>query len=279
MRQDRTGVVALRKDLETGQLIKGRLQIPVGGICVLILGPGTSISSAAMTSCVRSGASILSTGGGGYPLYVAGTPLTVRSKWADAQAILTTSERYRRQAARKLYEVQLGYEVPDNMPIKRLRGIEGQYMKNLYKSLAAGAGIADFRRETSSDDPVNVALNIGNGILYGLAGSVCAAMGLSPSLGVIHKGKVQAFLFDLADPFKPSIVLPAAFQAPKHENDVGGYMRKAVRAGVERHDVVGRMFQLAQDILLPHVGELHEDDILLTDPSENDVILGHTNYG
>ena len=60
VRQDRTGVVALRRSEgdtaeEDEQVLLSRIQIPVAGLAVLCLGPGTSISSAALTSCTRSG--------------------------------------------------------------------------------------------------------------------------------------------------------------------------------------------------------------------------------
>ena len=62
VRQDKTGVVAYSK-VEGESLIQ-RVQLPVSGLAVLHLGPGTSISAAAMTSCTRAGVTVMFTGGG-----------------------------------------------------------------------------------------------------------------------------------------------------------------------------------------------------------------------
>ena len=89
VRQDKTGLVAFRAQDE-GQ-DNWRIQIPVGGISLLLLGPGVSISSAAMTSCARAGATVMFVGGGGVPCYATATPLTSTARWAIAQARLVSN--------------------------------------------------------------------------------------------------------------------------------------------------------------------------------------------
>ena len=79
IRQDRTGVVAYSS--EEGENIAHTIQIPVAEIAVIVLGPGTSISHAAMTSCARAGATVIFGGGGGLTSYTVATPLTTSSKW------------------------------------------------------------------------------------------------------------------------------------------------------------------------------------------------------
>ena len=76
--QDRTGVWALREGADGHRTPNGpdkeRVQIPVGGICVVMLGPGTSVTQPAMTSMANSGATVMFTGGGGVPAYAAAVP-------------------------------------------------------------------------------------------------------------------------------------------------------------------------------------------------------------
>lgn len=276
VRQDEAGVIALRLG-DSGELIKEHIQLPVGSLGVLILGPGTSISSAAMTSCARSGVSVLVTGGNGYPLYTAGTPLTSGSKWAEAQAFLVTNEKSKRAAARKLYEQQLGVTFPFNVSIAKMRGLEGTFMRNLYKTLSSSAGVK-FKRDTTGEDPANVSLNIGNSVLYGLAGSVCATLGLSPSLGIIHRGNVKSFLLDVADVYKPRVTIPIAFQAHLHEDPIQ-FTRRAVRKEIEAQGLMEQMLKLVMDVLEPHIQTNNNTDQLILGATEVDIVPGHTNYG
>ena len=69
VRQDRTGVIARQRgDYPSDSPKRIRIQLPVAGLGVLMLGPGTSISQPAATSCARAGTAILYCGGGGFQL-------------------------------------------------------------------------------------------------------------------------------------------------------------------------------------------------------------------
>ncbi len=85
VRQDRTGVIARQRgDYPSDSPKRIRIQLPVAGLGVLMLGPGTSISQPAATSCARAGTAILYCGGGGVPAYSLATPLTSSARWAIA---------------------------------------------------------------------------------------------------------------------------------------------------------------------------------------------------
>ena len=62
---------------------------------------------------------------------------------------------------------------------------------------------------------------------------MCAALGVSPALGVIHTGFMNSFVFDLADCFKCSTVIPVAFEVARdgvEPQDVDRETRKRLRA-------------------------------------------------
>lgn len=274
VRQDKTGVVAY-SGAEEGQR-KQRIQIPVSGIAVLHLGPGTSISAAAMTSCTRAGATVIFTGGGGVPAYSRTVPLTNSARWALAQAKLVSSETNQRKAAVVLYRRQLGLELDaDETSIAVMRGLEGRAMKLKYKELARKHAIKDFRRDTKSEDPVNMGLNLANSLLYGCAASACFAIGINPALGVIHRGDARSLLFDLADLYKPSVSLPVAFKSAQDEDPLAS-VRKLMRKEIHRQAMLKEMLAVLMEILEPYLPS-RDDDRLIA--GRGDEVEGHTQYG
>jgi len=270
--QDKTGVVALQSD-ETGN-IRGEIRVPIGSIAVVMLGPGTSISHAAASSLAAAGTSLMFTGGGGINSYATARPLTGSARWAEAQARLWASSAHRVAAARLLYKARLGgMPIPVNARIATLRGLEGQMMRAEYKSLALKHGIK-FHRETAAEDPVNVGLNLGNSILYGVAASVCSALSLNPALGVIYQGDARALFYDLADVYKQTITLPIAFLSA-NEKDPQGFVRRKVRSVLAQRRILDDMLAMTMRILSPHLSDI-DGDVLLDDAG---TVAGHTNYG
>lgn len=276
IRQDRTGVVALSSEEGEDSAFRRHIQLPVSGLAVLQLGPGTSISAAAMTSCTRAGSTVLFTGGGGVPAYTRAVPLTHSARWAIAQAKLVASERNQRKAAVTLYRRQLGLEIdPEETSISVMRGIEGRVMKLKYKEQAKKHGITGFRRDTKAEDSVNTGLNLGNSLLYGCAAAACAAIGVNPALGVIHRGDARSLLFDLADLYKPSVTIPVAFESST-QGDPAKYVRRELRSRIHRENMLQEMLAVLMEILEPHLPQ-RDDDRLIAGRGEE--AAGHTQYG
>lgn len=284
VRQDRTGVVAIRDVREDGDPagegteLDGhdvlRIQIPAAGLAVLCLGPGTSISNAAMTSCARAGCTVVFTGGGAISAYSHATPLTATGKWAIAQARLMASDVHLREAAIKLYKRQFSMEEFPGGSIKTMRGMEGRLMRNTYRECAKKAKISGFKRDTTATDPVNAGLNVANSIMYGLAATVCTAIGVNPALGVIHRGDVRALLFDLADLYKASIVIPLVF-SHANDDDPISEIRRHLRKEIVRRKLMEDMLDALMEILTVHLPS-RDDDRLIDDVGE---VSGHTQYG
>lgn len=271
--QDRTGVVALFE--EKSEFKRLKVQIPASSIAVVILGPGTSITQAAMTSCTRAGATVMFAGGGGVPAYSHATPLTSSARWAIAQARLISNPRYQRDAALKLYRRQFGDEEMDVNSIRSMRGIEGQRMKILYRMLSKKHGVKSFRRETGANDGVNVALNIANSMLYGCAASACAAISVNPALGIIHRGDARSLLYDLGDLYKPTVTLPVSFSCADEE-DVPAAVRKKMRKRIHGDRILQGMLSALMEVLEPHLPN-RNDDRLIGDTLDSEV-TGHTQY-
>lgn len=274
VRQDQTGVVAYSQ--EDGLAVRRTVQIPVSGLAVLQLGPGMSISSAAITSCTRAGATVLFTGGGGVPAYSRATALTNSARWAIAQAKLVASERNQRKAAVVLYRRQLGLNLDaDESTISQMRGLEGRQMKLLYRNLAKKHGIRSFHRDTKAEDPVNQGLNLANSLLYGCAAAACAALGINAALGVIHRGDSRSLLFDLADLYKPTLSIPLAFSCADKE-DPPAELRRRMRGEIHRKNLLEEMLKVLMEILNPYLPERDDDRLVSGRGPEAE---GHTQYG
>lgn len=275
VRQDKTGVIAYGGDTEKGAIAGKRVQLPVSGLAVLMLGPGTSITQPAITSCTRAGTTVMFTGGGGVPAYSHATPLTSSARWAIAQARLVSQEKNQRAAALVLYKKQLGIEHMPGGTIATMRGLEGRTIRNLYRDTAKKYKITRFRRQVDADDNVNMALNIANSILYGCAAAACAAIGVNPALGIIHRGDARSLLFDLADLYKPSLSIPVAFACHNNTN-LAEDVRTGVRKELVKQQVLKGMLKTLMEVLTPHLPN-RDDDRLISDRGEE--VDGHTQYG
>lgn len=273
--QGRTGLEAWGTDPTTGQPL--RTSIPAAQLAVLCLGPGTSLTGPAMTTLYRSGTSLIITGADGVVATAAARPLATDGRWATAQARLHTDAQLRLAAARSLYQARFPDQVlPDNVPLASLRGIEGHRVKGIYRSCASRYKQPGFRRITvGATDPVNVGLNRANSILYGVALAVTNALGLSPALGIIHQGTSSAFLYDLADIYKTTVTIPAAFEAATHPHP-DQQLGRLVRARLHDQRVLSNMLTLTQQLLAGVVDDLAPDSDLLLD--DYGYVPGLTNW-
>ena len=243
-----------------------RIASPAAQIAVLCLGPGTSITTPAMTTLARSGTVVLFTGADGAITYSSARPLATDGSWATAQARTWADPSLRLTAARRLYQERFPDDpFPDGLALASMRGLEGQRIKHTYRRYATQYKIKNFKRVTlRADDPVNVCLNRANALLYGVALAVTSALGLSPSLGFIHQGATGAFLYDLADVWKPTVSIPAAFEAGSGQNPTAE-LGRLLRHRIHTHQVLARMFALAQDLVGPARLNADADDRLLND--------------
>ena len=115
-------------------------------------------------------------------------------------------------------------------------------MKAAYRTAAAQNKTKAFRRRHDAEDPSTHVLNVGGGIMYGVAASACAALGLSPALGIIHRGNVRSLAHDLADLFKVTVTIPTAFRVGSRKPDnLVQTFRRELREQMGRHEVLETM--------------------------------------
>jgi len=211
--QDDTGVCA---QVEGPRGID-RVYIPTAALACVLLGPGTSITQPAMATFARHGTSLVCVGAGGVRSYAGILPAALTTAWLEKQVRAWASDEERLQGAIRMYEKRFGsLSVPGEVTLAKLRGLEGQRIKALYRLLTTKYGIKRFKRNYDPEawddqDPVNKALSAANACIYGVVHAAVLALGCSPALGFVHNGTQMAFVYDIADLYKARVTIPLAF--------------------------------------------------------------------
>lgn len=230
-------VYAIAEDATTKQW-----NIPTVNTSALLLGPGTSITQAALQKLASERVLVGFTAGGGVPIYLGSF-----SEYAPTEYLIEwikgwTSDAWRLGMAKRFalarcdfmdrawraYDFTLDPSthtarfrngIARAASVEELRGAEGAFAKECYVSVARTLGLKWNGRVQQADDQdlANAYLDHGNYLAYGLAAVVLWTLGIPPGLAVNHGAtRAGGLVFDLADIIKDSIVLPCAFACAKN---------------------------------------------------------------
>lgn len=206
-----------------------RTQIPIGGLAGIMLEPGSRISHAAIGLAARVGTLVTWVGEGGVRLYSAGQPRGARSDKLLWQASIALDDAARLRVVRKMYAMRFNEDAPSRRSINQLRGVEGVRVRETYGLLAQQYGVTWKRRnydvsDWDAGDIPNRCLSAATACLHGLAEAAVLAAGYAPAIGFLHTGKPLSFVYDVADLYKLTTVVPEAFriagQASKSKLDM-----------------------------------------------------------
>jgi CRISPR-associated protein Cas1 len=200
--------------------VRGKVPVPCTTLSVLMLGPGTSITHAAVQTCADSGCLVLWTGEQGVRFYAQGMGETRSSANLMAQARLWADPQLHLQVVMRMYRIRFEEPIDESLTLQQIRGKEGIRVRAAYARAARESGIqwtgrAYRRTEWAKADPLNRALSCANSCLYGICHAAIVATGFSPALGFIHTGKMLSFVYDIADLYKAELTVPVAFRAAK----------------------------------------------------------------
>lgn len=194
------------------------LRLPIATISALMLGPGTTITHAAVKACADCNTPVCWVGAEGMRFYAFGATPTHDNERARIQAALHASKKNRERIARRMFVMRFGDEsAVEGKTIKKLMGMEGHRVRELYTSMGQKYGVPWKGRNYNPDnwqlaDSLNKAISAANASLYALTTAVVSSMGYLPQLGFIHSAGTLPFVFDIADIYKPETTLEAAFQ-------------------------------------------------------------------
>ncbi|NIN01662.1 MAG: type I-E CRISPR-associated endonuclease Cas1 [candidate division Zixibacteria bacterium] len=196
---------------------RGRVPIPCANLALLMLGPGTSITHAAISALADSGCLVFWCGEEGLRLYAYGQGKTRNADNLMHQARLWASPSLRLQVVMRLYQMRFDEPLDGTLSLPQIRGKEGIRIREAYARESRETGVPwrgrSYKRESwPKADPVNRALSTANSCLNGICQAAILALGLSPALGFIHTGKMLSFVYDIADLYKTKVSIPLAFR-------------------------------------------------------------------
>lgn len=194
----------------------GKVAVPCSNLTALLLGPGTSITHAAVKTLADNGCLVLWTGESGVRFYALGMGETRSARRLLHQARLVSDPQLRLAVVRRMYEMRFPDPLEPDLTLQQIRGKEGIRVREAYAQASRETGIEWTGRTYKRDDwysadPVNRALSAANSCLYGVCQAAIVSAGYSPALGFIHTGKMLSFVYDIADLYKADITIPLAF--------------------------------------------------------------------
>ena len=213
----------------------GRTLVPIAATTCLFLGPGTSITHAAIGVITEVGCSCIWCGEKIRKFYASGIGETRQSKNLLLQAKLCMDEELHLEVAKRMYKLRFpDFKSISKMSLEQMRGLEGTRMRSIYKIESKKTGVPwhgrkyDPKRIDASDE-INKALTIANALLYGICQSAIVTLGLSPGLGFIHTGHALSFVYDIADLYKSMTTIPASFEAVNKKKNTARSIDEIVR--------------------------------------------------
>ena len=232
-------------------LERGSYGIPFQTLSMILLGPGSTVSHDALRLMARHGTALVAVGEDGVRCYTAPPLMPDTSEiarrqmraWGDPGGSRIT-------IARRMYAARLGELFP-HQDIDVLRGMEGARMRQTYKNLAQQYGIQwrgrryDRKKPLAADIP-NQAINHASVAVTSAAVIAVMAVGAIPQLGFIHEHSGDAFALDIADLFRDTVLLPAAFKSAKAvmadpNLDIERHTRKTTGEMLRTQRVVSKM--------------------------------------
>jgi CRISPR-associated protein Cas1 len=268
--------------------------VPAATLCLLMLGPGTKITHAAVTALADNGCLVYWCGEEGVRFYAYGNGKTRNADNLMHQAKLWGDTRSRLEVVMRLYRMRFDEPLDESLTLPQIRGKEGVRVRETYARASRESGIewkgrSYDRGSWGAADPVNRALSAANSCLYGLCQAAILALGLSPALGFIHTGKMLSFVYDVADLYKTDVSIPVAFRSVAEGLEhVETRARKACRDAFKQQQLLKKMvtdIQFALDLQPDRRTDqcsIFDSDAampgLLWDPTEG-AVQGGQNFG
>ena len=235
----------------------GDYAIPLQGISIVLLGPGSTVSHDALRLLAHARTALAAVGEDGVRLDTAPPLIPDRSGLARVQARIWADDDTRLFIARRMFAMRLGEIVPST-DLNVLRGIEGARAREIYALQAERIGIAwrgrryDRSNPASADLP-NQALNHAASAVEAAAAIAVCATATIPQLGFIHEDPGQSFVLDIADLFRDKLTIPTAFKAAKlamekRELNIERVTRRMIGNAISAESLIPEMIDLIKSL-------------------------------
>jgi CRISPR-associated protein Cas1 len=241
------------------------VRVPAAMLAVILLGPGTRVTHAAVALLAESGTSVCWVGEHGVRMYANGLGTSRGSAILTRQAWLVTRVPERLRVARAMYQMRFPGDDVSGLTMRQLRGKEGQRVRALYREHSKRTGVQWRRREYrvgeafAAGDDVNRLLSAANASLYGISHAAIVGIGASPALGFVHTGSALSFVYDIADLYKAEVTIPLAFDLAAGGKTDERDARLAVRDQIRDRRLLPRIVDDIRKLLTVDCDEDDED--------------------
>jgi CRISPR-associated protein Cas1 len=242
------------------------VRVPAAMIAVVLLGPGTRATHAAVALLADSGTTICWVGEQGVRMYAAGLGPSRGAGLLHRQAWLVTRTKERLSVARAMYGMRFPGEDVSAMTMQQLRGREGARIRKLYQAHAKRTGVTWNGREYragdafAAGDDLNRVLSAANAALYGICHAVIVGLGASPGLGFVHTGSATSFVMDIADLYKADYSIPLAFDLTAKGLTDERDARLGIRNRIAEDRLLDRIVQDIKTLLTPTDTDLPDEE-------------------
>jgi CRISP-associated protein Cas1 len=209
---------------------EGLVPVPIDQLAVVMLGPGSTVTHAAIKALSRNNCLLAWTGQDGVRLYAASIGGTYSARRLIRQAALVSDEAKRLEVAWRMYRFRFNENIPPIVSLESIRGMEGLRVRKAYGEASTKYGIEWKGRNYDQDDwskgdPINRALSAANACIYGVCHAGIVSAGYCAGLGFVHTGKMLSFVYDIADLYKTETTVPVAFRVTAEHGQDGDLER------------------------------------------------------
>lgn len=228
--------------------------LPVATLSCLLVGPGVTVTHAAIKACADSNTPLAWVGEDCMRFYAFGITPTHDNSNARLHATCWADRKKHTLIGRRMFKMRFPDIDVDNYSIKELRGMEGIRVRSLYGELGRKYGVTWKGRDYNTSnwnlsDSVNRAISAANASLYAVTYAVCSSMGFIPSLGFVHAAGTLPFVYDMADLFKHETSFPAAFETiAQSDRDIEARVRLCLKNRIEQFRIMQRLPQTLKDL-------------------------------
>ncbi|MFI5792359.1 type I-E CRISPR-associated endonuclease Cas1e [Streptomyces sp. NPDC051677] len=243
------------------------VHVPAAYLAVLLIGPGSRITHAAIALLADSATSVCWVGEHGVRLYASGISTARGSQLQLRQAWLVTRPKERVAIARRMYDLRFPDEDTAGLTLQQLRGREGTRVRKLYAQHSQRTNVPWNKRDYkpgdafAAGDDVNRLLSAANSALYGICHAVITGIGASPALGFVHTGSALSFVLDIADLYKAEFTIPLAFDLAAKGLTAERDARTALRDAVVHGTLLPRVVADIKNLLIPEGASLLDEDL------------------
>lgn len=244
----------------------GSTPVPCAGLALLMLGPGVSVTHAAILTLADCGCLVVWVGEQGVRFYASGSGTTRSAANLHRQVQAWADPISHLRLVRQMYEMRFAEKLDDSLTLQQIRGKEGVRVRDTYFRLSQDYGVSmearNYQRSNwNNTDPINRALSVANSCLYGVCHAAIVAAGYSPALGFVHTGKQLSFVYDIADLYKMETSVPAAFRATAEGIEkLDSRTRIACRDQFQQHGLLKRIVSDLHGLFgAPEPGETEAD--------------------